>query len=130
MNHYVLGSPNQGACAPSGGRSTIGDYFIGNLLANSPYGADEVWPCEAVRKLLELPLSQHVGDGFVAGKINLRGVTTRAVFAGGDQERILASKYRRQAEAITSKWPQTANLLRHIAGVYQEQADRNGPRSG
>ena len=106
-------------------RAAVGDDFIGYLLAKSPTGKDQIWPCEAVRDLLDGTMSQHIGDGFVAGKQNLRGVTTRAVFAGGDQERALAAEYREQASKIASRWPYTAGLLRRIADSYDYEARRN-----
>lgn len=105
-------------------RKTPGDYYIGNLLALSPTGEDGIWPCEAVRKVLDSIDLQHIGTGFIAGKINLRGATTRAVFSGGAQERALANEHKRQADTIMFRWPQTATLLRRIADVYRHNAQR------
>ena len=106
------------------GRAEIGDEYIGHLLAKSPDGEDGLWPCEPVRDLLELlgAGAQRIGNGFVIGKHNLRGVTSRAAFAGGDQERELVDKYRRQASSMDSKWPHTAALLRRIADGYKREA--------
>ncbi len=106
-------------------RAAVGDNFIGHLLAKSPTGKDGVRPCEAVRELLDGIGSQHIGDGFVTGSHNLSGVTTRAVFSGGDQERTLADEYNKQAGLIASRWPNTASLLRCIADSYQHEAQRN-----
>ena len=93
-------------------------------MINAPDGADGLWPCEPVREVLELLCTgaQHIGNGFGSGTINLRGVTTRAIFAGGDQERALADKYREQASMMASKCPHTATLLQRIADSYQRQA--------
>ena len=106
------------------GRAEIGDNFIGHLLAKSPDGEDGLWPCTPVRELLELlgAGAQRIGNGFVIGKHNLRGVTSRAAFAGGDQERELVDKYQRQASSMDSKWPHTAALLRRIADGYKREA--------
>ena len=67
----------------------------------------------------------EIGNGFVVGTHNLRGVTTRGAFDGGDQERTLADKYAEWASAIVSKWPHTAGLLRRIADSYQREAQMN-----
>ena len=107
------------------GRGSIGDEFIGQLMAKAATGEDRVWPCEPVRELLDSIASPGIGNGFVVGTRNLRGVTTRGAFDGGDQERALADKYTRWASAIASKWPHTAGLLRRIAESYQHEAQRN-----
>lgn len=107
------------------GRAGICDNFIGYLLAKAPAGADSVRPCEAVRDLLDSIGSLSVGDGFMAGTHNLRGITTRGAFEGGHQERTLADEYREQAAMIASKWPYTASLLRRVADSYQHEARRN-----
>ena len=106
------------------GRAEIGDEYIGHLLAKSPDGADGLWPCETVREVLELLGlgAQHIGNGFDSGTFNLRGVTMRDPFAGGNQERALADKYQQQASMMASKWPHTAALLQRIADSYQRQA--------
>ena len=67
-------------------RVVIGDQQIGKVLANSPMGADSVWPCEPVRDVLDSLRSSHIGDGLIVGKSNLRGTTSRAPLDGGQQE--------------------------------------------
>ena len=103
-------------------RGEIGEEQIGQILANAPVGADGVWPCEPVRDLLDAVGSQHVGQGFTTGKFNLRGVTSRGMFDGGEQERSLADGYRADAVRIASSWPFTAQLLRRLADRYQSDA--------
>ncbi|MDE0363366.1 MAG: hypothetical protein OXI74_19490 [Rhodospirillaceae bacterium] len=106
------------------GRGSIGDEFIGQLLAKAPAGEDGVWPCEPVRELLDSTMVPAIGIGFDVGTHNLRGVTSRGAFDGGDQERTLADKYAEWALAIASKWPHTAGLLWRIAESYQHEAQR------
>ena len=106
------------------GREVIGDQRIGQVLANAPAGADGVWPCEPVRDLLDAIASPHLGLGFVVGKRNLRGVTTRGVFDGGAQETSLAESYRKDAQLIAARWPFTAKLLRDIADSYKSDSLR------
>ena len=107
------------------GRAGVCDNFIGYLLAKAPAGTDGVRPCEAVRDLLDSIGSLSVGDGFMAGTHNRKGITTRGAFEGGHQERMLADEYREQAAMIASKWPYTASLLRRVADSYQHEARRN-----
>ncbi len=106
-------------------RGSIGDSFIGKLLAKAPTGEDGVWPCESVRELLDSTMAPEIGNGFVVGTHNLRGVTSRGAFDGGDQERALAARYTKWASAIAFKWPHTAGLLLRIAESYQLEAQRN-----
>ena len=104
------------------GRESIGDQYIGQLLANAPKGSDGIWPCEPVRDLLDKYPSHHMGVGFAIGKQGLRGVTTRSLFDGGQQERSLTEQYRESAARITAKWPFTAKILRDIAEDYSQEA--------
>ena len=103
-------------------RGNIGEEQIGQILANAPVGADGAWPCEPVRDLLDRIGSPHIGQGFTTGKFNLRGVTSRGMFDGGEQERSLADGYRADAAKIASSWPFTAHLLRRLANGYQSDA--------
>ena len=100
-------------------RGDTGEEQIGQILANAPIGADGAWPCEPVRDLLDRLGSPHIGQGFTTGKFNLRGVTSRGMFDGGEQERSLADGYRADAARIASSWPFTAQLLRRMADSYE-----------
>lgn len=107
------------------GRSSIGDEQIGQVLAASPVGADGVWPAEPVREIIENVGNPRIDTGLHIGKTNQRGVTTRGVFDGGDQERALENEYREMAAKIATKWPRTARILRGIADSYQREARRH-----
>ena len=103
------------------GRQVTGDQMIGKVLANAPAGTGGTWPCEPIRDLLDYLASHHVGIGFVNGKYNLRGVTSRGMFDGGGQEQSLADKYRDDAAIISARWPFTAQLLRKLASKYDSE---------
>lgn len=103
-------------------RVAIGDEQIGQVLASSPVGADGVWPAEPVREIIENIGNARLDTGLHIGKTNKRGVTTRGVFDGGDQERELENKYRDMATQISTRWPRTARVLRGIADSYQKDA--------
>lgn len=101
--------------------TVIGDHYIGRLLANSPIGADEIWPCEPIRGLLDDIGSPEIGEGFLTGKSNLRGPTFRRFLDGGDQERSHANRYRQDSLKIAPQWPFTAQLLRDFAETYESE---------
>ena len=110
-------------------REDMGDQKVGQVLANAPVDEDGVWPCEPVRYLLDSLASRHIGNGFIIGKRNLRGTTSRGVFDGGEQERSLAERYRQDSEKIGARWPFTANLLRQLAASYESQARQEDQRA-
>tara|TARA_R110002124_G_scaffold126756_1_gene286407 strand:+ start:373 stop:4335 length:3963 start_codon:yes stop_codon:yes gene_type:complete len=106
-------------------RTAIGDERIGQVLASSPVGTDGVWPAEPVREIIENIGNARLDTGLHIGKTNKRGVTTRGVFDGGDQERELEKNYREMAAKISAQWPRSARVLRGIADSYQHEARRN-----
>lgn len=107
------------------GRASIGDGQIGQVLASSPVGSDGVWPAEAVREIIENVRNARIDTGLHIGKTNQRGATSRGVFDGGDQERVLEQQYREMASKIATRWPRTARILRGIVDSYQQDARRN-----
>jgi hypothetical protein len=104
------------------GRADVGDEIIGESFAYSPAGEDGLWPAEPVRDLIERIGSQELENGFLIGRLNSRGVTTRGVYDGGQQERDLAAQYRAWSTAAAGKWPRTARILRGIADSYERDA--------
>jgi excisionase family DNA binding protein len=107
------------------GRAAIGDEQIGQVLASSPHGTDGVWPAEEVRDIIENLVNTRIETGLHIGRTNQRGVTSRGVFDGGDQERALEQEYRDMAARISTQWPRTARVLRGIADGYQREAGRH-----
>ena len=103
------------------GRGDAGDSRIGHMLAASPTGTDGVWPCEAVRDVLDDIATQSIAQGFCIGKGNRRDVTWRGVFEGGAQERTLAAQYKHDASQIAGRWPFTARILRELAEQYERE---------
>jgi hypothetical protein len=103
-------------------RGAIGDEQIGQILSLSPVGADGLWPHEAVRDLLESLENEHVELGMEIGRSNQRGITTRALGEGGEQERKLAEEYQDAARALQDNWPRTAAMLMRMASGYKRDA--------
>lgn len=110
-------------------RSDIGDELIGHSFAHSPSGVDGVWPAEPVRDLIEAIGSRELENGFVLGRLNSRGVTTRGPYDGGRLEREEMSRYKAWSQEVKSKWPRTSRILREIAEQYERDAHRNDVRA-
>ena len=102
------------------GRANVGDFKIGELLANSPVGADGAWPAEPIREVIEISMSRRLEEGILGGRHNLRGPTWRPMGEGGDLERDLARSYRQWSRATRLEWPRTSALLERIALTYDE----------
>lgn len=104
------------------GRASIGDEVIGEILSASPTDSDGIWPAREVRVVVESLQSSRIDTGLHIGLRNRRGVTTRGVFDGGDQERALEARYRSMAAIAAAEWPRTARILRGLADAYQAEA--------
>lgn len=103
-------------------RADIGDEQIGAVLSASPQGADGAWPAEPVRDLIERIGSTSMETGLHVGVRNSRGITSRGVYDGGDQEREIAERYRTWARPCASRWPRTSRVLRTLADSYEHEA--------
>jgi hypothetical protein len=104
------------------GRIEACDLKIGEQLSYAAPNADGSWPCQAVRDTLEEVTTDEILRGFHTGVINQRGVTTRGLRDGGEQERELVQKYRAYAEKCKIPYPRTALALRRIAEYYEAHA--------
>jgi hypothetical protein len=102
-------------------RADIGDEEIGRVLAASPSGSDGAWPAEPVRELIETIGSTSIEAGLHVGVLNARGVTSRGVYDGGEQERGLAARYRAWSQD-TASWRRTSRILRRLADSYERDA--------
>jgi hypothetical protein len=109
-------------------RLEIGQLQMGELLAHAPRGADGCHVHVAVRDLLEDLRSDPLERGLRIGLMNSRGVSSRGVFDGGDQERGLAAAYRSSA-ALCTPWPRTRRILIDVAESYDADAEREDIRA-
>jgi addiction module HigA family antidote len=110
-------------------RANSADLRIGKLLAHAPIGKDGVWPCEAVRRVMEEVQSDSIMRGAHSGVYNLRGAHWRG--EGGDQERALAEKYRKWGQALQLSHPYvSAKLLMQLANMYEYEANREDMEAG
>jgi transcriptional regulator with XRE-family HTH domain len=106
------------------GRTAIGDQQIGQMLSGCPADPDGAWPIIAVREVIENTRSRELERGFLIGLLNGRGVTSRWMTDGGEQEREMVARYRGYAEAVAFEWHRTAAVLNQIAKDYEAQARR------
>jgi len=98
------------------------DSWLGQIMARGEPGADEVFPSKPIRDVIEQTGSADMLDGFRTGCFNKRGVYSRGMLDGGEQERDLASEYRRNAKALEITHPMVASALYDLAKSY----DRHG----
>lgn len=110
-------------------RAEIGDEQIGQVLSASPDGSDGIWPAEAVREIIETLGNQNIATGMHVGVVNARGVTSRGVYDGGQQERAIAARYRAGARQTIDRWPRTSRILRGISEDYERDAQRADARA-
>ncbi|MGY4259345.1 addiction module HigA family antidote [Bradyrhizobium sp. USDA 4516] len=103
-------------------RIEIGDQMIGKLLSHAPAEADGVWPCLPVRDALEHVMTEEVERGIAVALFNSRGVHWRGV--GGGEERELAAKYGRWAQAMEYSHPRVSAMLRGMERSYLSDAER------
>ena len=94
--------------AIEGDRAEITDQQIGQVLAYAPNDpADGAWPTTSIRGLIEELSSNQIERGISVARYNMRGVFTKGLFDGGNQERALAEQYESWS-LLTQKWPRTA----------------------
>lgn len=106
-------------------RLEVGETHIGHILASSGRDAEDRWPSEPVRNVLEQLQSKRIEEGFRIQKYNSRGVVSRSLDAGGEQELELAEMYEGWAKAFKDRWPRTASTLRDLAKSYRYDAKRH-----
>jgi hypothetical protein len=96
---------------------------LAEVLARTAPGADRLWPNEVIRNLLESDGCPRLRHFLSIAVRNQRGVTSRGMLDGGDQERELAQKYHGEARALQVEHPEAAALLEDLAGAYEAEAD-------
>jgi len=109
-------------------RRTVGEHEIGYVFARMPEANDGVWPSLAARILLEEDQHPEISEGLHIGRVNQRGVVSKAIGEGGKQEREIASSYRKNARQLQAQYPRTAALLDGLARDYEREAERDDSR--
>lgn len=105
------------------GRTEIGDMMIGQWLSMASSQKDTPWPRRPICKALQGVATDGIGAGFSMGVRNAIGFNSRPSNEGGDIERKLAIKYREKAEVWMIEFPFVGKILRHIADLYDRDAE-------
>jgi hypothetical protein len=110
-------------------RAMVTDIHIGQLLAYAPADPEDgAWPHRIIRDMLEDLDAPEIESGIQTEQFNKRGVSIKAAFEGGGQERDLASQARTWAAACLA-WPRTHRLLEEIAASWERMAKREDDRT-
>ena len=106
------------------GLDEIGDQRIGFVLAHAPQDAEEsFWPPSPVCQVIEAAASVQIERGFAIECFNKRGVFSKGIHEGGDQEREFAKRYGDWATA-TLHFPRTSAMLTDISEHWLRSADQ------
>ena len=82
-----------------------------------------LWPCEPVKDVLEEIHSEEIMRGVCTGLFNSRGAHSRG--KGGSQERVLADRYRKWADALELSHPFVhSRALMEMVRTYERDAQR------
>ena len=82
-----------------------------------------------MREALEAVHTKAIVRGFIIGVQNSRGVYSKKLNEGGEQERDMAARYIAHADHCRTRWPYTARALRSIAESYQQSARHEDERA-
>ncbi|WP_219266392.1 hypothetical protein [Pseudomonas sp. Xaverov 259] len=105
-------------------RQDITDQLIGQVLAHAPVSLkDGAWPHEAVRHVIETLASSQVELGIRIERVNMRGVFSKALGEGGNQERAFAQQAQEWAKASLD-FGRTHAMLELIARSWLADAGR------
>lgn len=105
-------------------RSGVGDTHIGQVLAFAMPDENGNWPPEPVCKIIDETQSESLDNGFSCGIFNKRGVSSKTLFEGGEQEKMLAEQFKSYASALSTSYPRTAAILTKVAEGYKNKARR------
>ena len=98
------------------------DTHIGELLAKEPDEGEVPWPSEPIRDVIDELDSEDLTLGFKIAIFNKRGASWKSLGEGGQQEWLLADKYKAYAKHCESEWPVTATALHQVAERYEAEA--------
>jgi len=111
-------------------RVGICDQKIGEVLYFLPEDdEDSNWPHRCLRQLLEDIDSKEIETGLGLAQFNSRGVTCKAMYEGGKQERELSVMWVRRAEKLSTTWPKASAFCSRISERWEREAAAEDERA-
>ena len=101
-------------------RTNVIDYIVGEVLGDIP--RDEYYPPTALCELLEDLNSDKVDDSIRTKIYNSRGVSVRACFEGGAQERSIVSRFEAYKEKTKLLYPRITKIFDCLIKDYKRDA--------
>lgn len=102
------------------GQEYLYGHFMGHLLAYSPVDEDGFSPCVAVRKFIEREDNDEMQSAYVNSVFNSRGVYWGSE---GRNEKQLSENYKQNADALSKKYPRTAEIYRRLYKIYRNESE-------
>jgi len=100
-------------------QNSIRGMVLGRLLSYSPAGSDGFFPCEAVRKVIEVSNDQRMLFDYRIAVENNRGAYWGTEGRG---ELALSEQYKQNADYLSIEYPKTASIYYGLADSYRKQA--------
>lgn len=101
-------------------RTNVIDYIVGEILGDIP--RDEYYPPTALCELLEDLNNDKVDDSIKTKIYNSRGVSVRACFEGGAQERTIVSRLEAYKEKTKLLYPRITRIFDRLINDYKREA--------
>ncbi|MBR2409001.1 MAG: hypothetical protein IKB07_08655 [Lachnospiraceae bacterium] len=95
-------------------------YLLGRLFSFSPVGEDGYKPYETIRDVIQKYGDESLEREYVVSVFNQRGVFSPT---GGVEERNLANRYKKNADAVRVKHPKVAGIYDRLYERYLYDAD-------
>lgn len=105
------------------------DYQLGEIIARGPSGPDGIFPAEPFRSIVEYVGTDDLLQGVSIGCFNKRGIHSRGMLDGGEQERDLAAQYRVNSQALQFSHPKLAATLEQLAKSYERDGAMEDSRA-
>lgn len=102
------------------GQLKLFGFLLGRLLAFSPPGNDDYYPCEAIREAIEKYYDESLIREYETTLINERG--GHWVSAGREEKKI-ADQYKKTADYLRIDYPKTAKIFYNLYDYYIRESD-------
>ena len=103
-------------------RLKICDSYLGEILAYSPIGKDNIWPVEEVCSLIEKLASDKLDRYICKGMFSKRGF--HRILPGGVGELKIAAQFEKYLEK-RRQYPRVAQILNNIIDSFKAEAKYN-----